>query len=122
VGKAIDLVACSPDERSDIRDGVAPDVAALIRATGRRLAPSLRAQRSNPPLRKPRYGLLRCARNDREKSYTQMLLPRRDPLPDRFGYRHRAMGLLVGIHPDDFTGHERLVAAFPEDRKFESEA
>jgi hypothetical protein len=24
----------------------------------------LRAKRSNPPLSKPRYGLLRCARND----------------------------------------------------------
>ena len=28
--------------------------------------PSLRAQRSNPSLRLPRYGLLRCARNDGE--------------------------------------------------------
>ena len=28
------------------------------------ISTSLRAQRSNPPLRLPRYGLLRCARND----------------------------------------------------------
>jgi hypothetical protein len=28
------------------------------------LLPSLRAQRSNPRVRKPRYGLFRCARND----------------------------------------------------------
>src|SRR4029450_7657864 len=34
-GEAIQLVACSPDERSDIRGGVrvVPDVASLIRAT-----------------------------------------------------------------------------------------
>ena len=43
----------SPDERSDIRDGVrvVPDIAALIRATdswGTILSSSLRAQRSNP--------------------------------------------------------------------------
>jgi hypothetical protein len=31
------------------------------------MSTSLRAQRSNPPLRQPRYGLLRCARNDVER-------------------------------------------------------
>src|SRR5215217_8977957 len=52
----------------------------------------------------------------------QMLLARRDPLPDRLRYRDRAMGLLVGVDPDDFTGHERLIAALAEDRKLEGEA
>jgi len=32
------------------------------------------------------------------------------------------MGLLVGIDPDDFTRHERLVAALQKDREFEGEA
>ena len=32
------------------------------------------------------------------------------------------MRLLVGIDPDDFAGHERLIAAFQEDRKFDGEA
>ena len=36
--------------------------------------PSLRAQRSNPPLRLPRYGLLRFARNDDLE--TSMIEPR----------------------------------------------
>src|SRR5882672_3650050 len=52
----------------------------------------------------------------------QMLLPRSDPLPDRFRYRDRAMRFLVGVDPDDFTGHERLIAALQEDREFEGEA
>jgi hypothetical protein len=29
------------------------------------------------------------------------------------------MGLLVGVDPDDFTGHERLIATLQEDREFE---
>ena len=32
------------------------------------------------------------------------------------------MRLLVGVDPDDFTGHERLIAALQEDREFEGEA
>ncbi len=52
----------------------------------------------------------------------QMLLPRSDPLPDRLRYRDRTMGFLIGVDPDDFTGHERLVAALQEDREFEGEA
>src|SRR6185369_12514207 len=52
----------------------------------------------------------------------QMLLSRRDPLPDRLRYRDRAMGLLVGVDPDDFACHERLIAALAEDRKLEGEA
>lgn len=49
-----------------------------------------------------------------------MLLPRRDPLANRLRYRDRAVGFLVGVDPDDLTGHERLVAALEEDREFES--
>ena len=32
------------------------------------------------------------------------------------------MGLLVGIDPDDFAGHERIRAALEEDGEFEGEA
>src|SRR5436190_9087835 len=38
---------------------------------------SLRAQRSNPPLRQPRYGLLRCARNDGEIVVFEASAPQR---------------------------------------------
>ena len=36
---------------------------------------SLRAQRRNPPLRLPRYGLLRCARNDGERILNHTIAP-----------------------------------------------
>jgi hypothetical protein len=32
------------------------------------------------------------------------------------------MDFLVGVDPDDLTGHERLVAALEEDGEFESKA
>ena len=80
-----------------------------------------------------RFAPLRNRRRDGSQAYDvdgptklqsscQMLFPRRDPLPDRLRYRDRAMGLLVGVDPDDFAGHERLIAALQEDREFEGEA
>src|SRR5829696_1947125 len=52
----------------------------------------------------------------------QVLLPGRDPLPDRLRYRDRAMGLLVGVDPDDFTSDKRLMTVLQENRKLEGEA
>jgi hypothetical protein len=52
----------------------------------------------------------------------QMLLPRRDPLAKSTSIPDRAMDFLVGVDPDDLTGHERLVAALEKDGEFESKA
>ena len=90
---------------------------------------------------KSRNGLLRrfaplrkrsafVAGNDADKfeydkattSRGQMRFARSDPLPDRFRYRDRAMGVLISIDPDDLAGHERLIAALQEDRELEGEA
>src|SRR5262249_51314990 len=51
-----------------------------------------------------------------------MPLPRRDQIPDLLRDRDRAMRLLIGVDPDDLAGHQRVAAAFEEDREFEGKA
>jgi hypothetical protein len=116
-GPSTSLRAKQSISRHKGKNGLLPPSLFELRRTSRRFA----------PLRK-RFAFV--AGNDADKleydrattSRGQMLLPRRDPLPDRLRYRDRAMGLLVGVDPDDFTGHERLIAALQEDREFEGEA
>ena len=57
----------------------------------------------------------------RSKKLT-VFLPRRDHIPDRLSDRHRPMGFLVGVDPDDLAGDQRVPLALPEDRKLESNA
>ena len=51
-----------------------------------------------------------------------MPFPRRDEVADRLRDRDRTMGFLIGIDPDDFTGHQRLVAPLLENGEFEAKA
>ena len=62
--------------------------------------PSLRAKRSNPSLRLPRYGLLRCARNDGERDGLARSTHPRSPRsePSRRA-RSRAGPISEGMEP-----------------------
>src|SRR5256885_15187669 len=57
-----------------------------------------------------------------EISRRQMLLPRCDQVTDFLRYRDRAVGLLIGVDPDDLASHERIAPALQENRKFEGHA